>query len=250
MIWRLFMLNIKIYKKLFIAGPAAILLSDVIASIAPTNFGIKLMKKIIIAAILLSYSSFSQAILIDNGSTTVDTATNLEWLDVTATLGESYNSVIGGFGGYIADGYSVATTSQLCVLFGALGDPIANCPDGGPDVLSSANAAEFIFKFGDTLATDPSINSGTYGWFDGGMYMDAFSADLGLGCIDGSNTLDDFACAGGNMSYATTSFQTYGWSHPSAGGWLVRDASVPEPAIIALFTLGLVGIGFARRRQS
>jgi hypothetical protein len=104
--------------------------------------------------LLFLFAGFqANATLIDNGSTTVDTATNLEWLDVTATLGESYNSVIGGFGGYIADGYSVATTSQLCVLFGALGDSIANCPDAGVDILAAANVAEFIYKFGDTTVS-------------------------------------------------------------------------------------------------
>jgi hypothetical protein len=35
----------------------------------------------------------------------------------------------------------------------------------------------------------------------------------------------------------------------SAANWS-KVAEVPEPSIIALFGLGLVGIGFARRRQS
>jgi hypothetical protein len=203
------------------------------------------MKKIIIAAILLSYSSFSQAILIDNGSTTVDTATNLEWLDVTATLGESYNSVIGGFGGYIADGYSVATTSQLCVLFGALGDSIANCPDANIDILAAANAAEFIFKFGDTTVSQSGY-AGTFGWFDSG-YVSS-SGTVGIGCIEGSAL--QMACAWRpNSAYATGVWGSTNAKVDLVGGWLVRVASVPEPAIIALFTLGLVGIGFARRKR-
>jgi hypothetical protein len=202
------------------------------------------MKKIIIAAILLSYSSFSQAILIDNGSTTVDTATNLEWLDVTATLGESYNSVIGGFGGYIADGYSVATTSQLCVLFGALGDSIANCPDAGVDILAAANVAEFLYKFGDTTVSQPGY-AGTVGWYDSGYVLS--HGTVGLGCIEGSAM--NIACAGNNVAWTDGAWDSDRRRHPLVGGWLVRVASVPEPAIIALFTLGLVGIGFARRKR-
>jgi len=203
------------------------------------------MKKIIIAAILLSYSSFSQAILIDNGSTTVDTATNLEWLDVTATLGESYNSVIGGFGGYIADGYSVATTSQICVLFGALGDSIANCPDAAVDILAAAHAAEFIIKFGDTTVS-LSGYGGTFGWFDSG-YVSLKHDWVGIGCIEG--TAMNITCGGTNTAVAHGYGNFPDAKHSMVGGWLVRDASVPEPAIIALFTLGLVGIGFARRKR-
>jgi hypothetical protein len=47
------------------------------------------------------------------------------------------------------------------------------------------------------------------------------------------------------VSYGPTGYRlTY------AGASLTKVAQVPEPSIIALFGLGLVGIGFARRRQS
>ncbi|MFQ3170790.1 MAG: hypothetical protein ACI9DG_000814 [Oleispira sp.] len=42
----------------------------------------------------------------------------------------------------------------------------------------------------------------------------------------------------------------FGPRYSIMGVALVKIAAVSEPAIIALFTLGLVGIGFARRRQS
>ncbi len=50
-------------------------------------------------------------------------------------------------------------------------------------------------------------------------------------------------------------FEDRNGSGPSYGdAWfdniLVTDGTVPEPSIIALFGLGLVGIGFARRRRS
>jgi hypothetical protein len=195
--------------------------------------------------LLFLFAGFqANATLIDNGSTTVDTATNLEWLDVTATLGESYNSVIGGFGGYIADGYSVATTSQLCVLFGALGDSIANCPDAGVDILAAANVAEFIYKFGDTTVSQPGY-AGTFGWYDSGYTL--VHGTVGMGCIEGS--IFFIACAGTNAAWTDSGGLLIDSDSLLFGGWLVRDASVPEPAIIGLFTLGLVGIGFARRKR-
>jgi hypothetical protein len=46
------------------------------------------------------------------------------------------------------------------------------------------------------------------------------------------------------------SWGTMGYRLTSAGASLTKVAQVPEPSIIALFGLGLVGIGFARRRQS
>ena len=59
-------------------------------------------------ALALFFSGSVQAGLIDNGNTTLDTDTGLEWLDVTLTQGESYNSIVGGFGGYAALGYTHA----------------------------------------------------------------------------------------------------------------------------------------------
>jgi len=203
------------------------------------------MKKTLIAAVLLTYSSFSQAMLIDNGSTTIDTSTNLEWLDVTATLGQSYNSVIGGFGGYIAAGYSVATTSQICGLFAALGDTILNCGTGGSqtDTISAASATEFIGKLGNTY----SPRSGTFGWFDGGNIS---GGAVALGCVNA----DPPGCINSSTPYTVATLNPTWESRDTSisivGGWLTRQAQVPEPSIIALFAAGLFGLGFARSRQT
>lgn len=57
---------------------------------------------ICIAAATLSMTA--NATIIDQGVITLDTETNMEWLDLTETIGKSYNEVIGGYGNYIANG--------------------------------------------------------------------------------------------------------------------------------------------------
>lgn len=52
-----------------------------------------------------------------DGLLTLDTATGLEWLDLTQTVGQSYNSVFAGFGGYTTtQGFGFANTTQVSQL--------------------------------------------------------------------------------------------------------------------------------------
>ena len=46
---------------------------------------------------------------IDNGYTTIDTTSGLEWLDLTLTQGVSAQDVLNGFGGYVDAGWTFAT---------------------------------------------------------------------------------------------------------------------------------------------
>lgn len=61
------------------------------------------------------------SILIDDGATTYDPGTHLSWLDLTATAGQSYDAVAGGFGGYLSDGWRYASSGELGQLFSAAG---------------------------------------------------------------------------------------------------------------------------------
>jgi len=59
-----------------------------------------------------------------DGLLTYDSATGLQWLDLTATLGKSVNEVLGGYGGYIDTGFRYATTAEVEQLYldaGAIG---------------------------------------------------------------------------------------------------------------------------------
>ena len=57
-------------------------------------------------------------------------------------------------------------------------------------------------------------------------------------------SLIDGGIHGGYTSFKVNGLESYTWSVASA-----ESAPVPEPSIIALFGLGLVGLGFARRRR-
>ena len=80
------------------------------------------LRKLTAFLFVLPCMSIAHAGLIDASDSTIDTETGFEWLDLTLTRELSYDSVIGGYGGYIASGYRYATFTEVCELFGALGD--------------------------------------------------------------------------------------------------------------------------------
>lgn len=65
---------------------------------------------------LMICASSSSALLIDNGMSTTDTDTNLEWLDLTATNGLSYADALSSTFVTI-DGYRSATSLEVAQLF-------------------------------------------------------------------------------------------------------------------------------------
>ena len=53
-----------------------------------------ILRSLALGAVLsVSAIGAAQATIVDNGDTTIDTASGLEWLDVTKTVNMSYNNV-------------------------------------------------------------------------------------------------------------------------------------------------------------
>ena len=63
------------------------------------------------------FSISASAALIDHQTYTTDTNSNLDWLDVTETAGNSYNAMLNGAGGWLSSGWRFATRAELEDLF-------------------------------------------------------------------------------------------------------------------------------------
>jgi hypothetical protein len=105
-----------------------------------------------------------RAELVDRGTTTYDTETGLEWLDVTQTVGVSaFDILVNGYGGYVADGWALGTVEQLDELFLHAGIPLPH--DGLQSPAGFAGANRLIELLGAT-------GSGA------SVYIQAFSGTL------------------------------------------------------------------------
>jgi len=199
---------------------------------------------------MLANISTVNATLINNGSTTVDTVSGLEWLDVTLTTNRSYNDIfISGFGGYAAAGYQLATTVQLCGLFGSLGDTVSsNCTNNAinTDVsfISQASVNTLVGLLGATFLSGQQIIS-TVGIFDSGLIGSGF---IGLGCIN-SLTVDICVVNDAPGASRLITWTTTAGLSSVVGSYLVRQTQTPEPTSLALMFLGLLGLGFSRRKR-
>jgi hypothetical protein len=173
----------------------------------------------------------AQAALVDNGNSLIDTATNLEWLDLTETQGQTVNQVLSS-SFVTVDGYAYATTDQVATLFANAGF-VTGVSDTDP--LNDPAAALLLSGLGCTQFCSPGTNATGRGWadFGGGFNYRPFYANTGLGAqyaiISLGNASEDFA-------------------DETAGVYLVRTV-VPVPAALWLFVSAFGLLGWFRRRQ-
>jgi hypothetical protein len=197
------------------------------------------LKKILIASTLLLCSSFSQAgVILADGTlnsagdlTRIDTEGSIfEFLDLTTTQGLTAASASAT---YAADGFEVASFANLVDLFDSFGFTGAVLPGlGGISFLSGGDVAGLGSHLGLTAG------SWSIGTFDNG------TGDLASFCFDTPSLCGADAVIG--------NFDVFNGA-PNAGILMARTigapAAVPEPSAIALFSLGLFGLGLVRRRQ-
>lgn len=76
--------------------------------------------KLVSLLVVFGWAGVAGANLVDNGLTTFDTETGLEWLDITETTGLSYNEVLNS-NYVVSEGYRFATEAELFELYANAG---------------------------------------------------------------------------------------------------------------------------------
>ena len=183
------------------------------------------------------------------GAMTVDSSTNLAWLDLSITEGKSFNEVSSQLGvGGMYSGYRFASPDEVYALFEAAQIPDIN--HGDPQysmsvmaLSSPANAAPAlaliqlmgptyqIMVAGVTLSAIAGFSSRhvTVNGYDR-IQMPYAVVREGVITQEGSQSFGEVFTIGSNLYPAD--------SYVGVGSWLVRP--VPEPATITMFFAGLV----------
>jgi len=182
-------------------------------------------------------SPASQAALLDQGDTMLDTDTNLLWLDMSHSVGISAQSILEGTdpGALAAAGWSFASLSQIASLLKNAG--MSGPFDGTQSPWNYAPAASIVSLLGATYADSiqafASEGPGTPFLY---TPVVATCALCGVG--------------GADLPGPTVPSGAFGdWM----GSWLVKDAPIaspiPEPKTYATLFAGLGLLGFMAQRR-
>jgi len=202
-------------------------------------------------SVLTLFAAPSQAAIVDalDHSYLTDTNSQLDWLDVTTSKGQSYNYVSGQFGaGEVYAGWRYATGREFNGLVSAwTGKSISPTNygivgqenhlyariDGLIEMLSTASAPasrnDWLYTLKGLIADTPVVS----GW-----HLAAFMRDKDVGL---------------DLTYAHSWAQLDGLSSDHIGSFLVRDTLIatPIPAAVFMFAPALLGfLGFRRRRRA
>lgn len=213
------------------------------------------MKKLLVAAAALACVG-AQAQLSDvaGANYSLDSATGLKWLDVSQTVGLSYDQVQAGEGGWLAQGWRYATGDEINAMFSSNLSLLPRTDSNGG--IESAPGDFWIRGVADVdgqaARLFETLGGETKGQV-GGNYAAAYVGGVGGRDVGDGHTAWTFGYQGDRF-LLTTSFQLDSQSPLDAigtfggnGNFLVSP--VPEPSVYAMFGLGLAGLGWVARRQ-
>ena len=214
------------------------------------------------------------AVIQDHGSFTRDLSTALDWMDVTATRGLSYNQVDSLLQtDEKFKGWRYATVNELDALvlnFGyvPLYESFSTCPYG--NLICDYNMSgdnviieDIINILGDV--TD-AFNDARNHYYDVGIggaggITGILGSDMlnpGLGHQDMASFIDrEYVDRSGrpessdglDMMSTLTGDQTRDYANGWTGSFLVREYAVPEPSALSMFVLGAIGMLFRRKAR-
>ena len=172
--------------------------------------------------------------LTDQGTYTTDNSTGLDWLDLSVTANAAYSSAETN-----NPGWRYATNAEVEGLFAMFFEPtFVDSGDGSQvstDAASLAESALFVSLIGATVGNDPVYTSLGY-YLDEDSVLRAMGTEIELGVAA--------------LIIGPEWFLAYGGSARQAYGTYLVRTTVPEPATLALFGLGLAGTGFSRRKKA
>ena len=194
------------------------------------------------------------------GSFTIDTATGLEWLDLSQTFNQSMDSIKAQFGvGATYHGLRYATADEVRTLYTDAG---LYSNSSRPELFWAEYNLLGLIGYAPAPYSWEDKNSGSravWGITDTHVYFPERGRDGYIGTqlqaiADFPVTSDSYIRTDIELAYNCddTTFGSAG-SWIAEGSFLVRDQpcsprSVPEPSTILLVGAGLAGIGFLRKR--
>lgn len=183
------------------------------------------------------------------GSITLDTNTGLQWLDLTQSTNLSVNDILGGSGSFLAQGFQLATLSQVEAMYMSGGwDGVDNTGSAG--TVSHLAFVQLMHSLFGVTGSEANGNPFNEGW--------ALSSISNL-VSRPFNTLESGIA--GRVACTTSGFNTftnvnvfsgcrmdYDQRYDFIGAYLVRiPGVVPEPSTLLLLGSGLLAAALRRR---